>query len=132
MLERLIIVAALLILILVVTAGVRTVMRRRLAAAQSRLLPEALRAQLPSHAPGIVYFFGPRCAACRQQAQVLDQLATDTGARVVRIDAAGEQALADALAVTAVPATVIVDAGYVVRAINLGFRSRNVLEAQLP
>ena len=131
MLERLIIATALLSLVLVVTAVVRAVIRRRLAAAQGQLLPEPLRARLPSHAPGIVYFFGPRCAACRQQARVLDQLSAATGARVVAIDAVGEQALADALAVTAVPATVIVDAGHVVRAINLGFRPLDVLEAQL-
>ncbi len=131
MLERLIIVAALLLVVLVVTTTVRAVTRRRVAAAQGRLLPEALRAQLPSHAPGIVYFFGPRCPACRQQARVLEQLATDTGAPVVAIDAVGEKALADALAVTTVPATVIVDEGYVVRTINLGFRPREVLEAQL-
>jgi thiol-disulfide isomerase/thioredoxin len=131
MLERLVVVLVLLILVVVVSLAVRSVARRRVAAAKGQVLPDGLRARLSGHAPGIVYFYGPHCATCRQQVKILDQLADDDGVAVVRVDATREPDLADALAVATVPTTVTVDDRGAVRAINLGFRSRDELAAQL-
>lgn len=127
MLERLV-----LLLVFAVVAGgavllVRAVVRRRIAARQGQLLPRELRDRLPRRAPGIIYFSGPHCATCRQQAKILDQMEL----AVVRVDSAREPDLAEALAVATVPTTVVVDSAHMVREINLGYRSRQALDAQL-
>ena len=77
----------------------------------------------------MVYFYGPHCATCARQAAVLDELARDH--EVVRVDAAREAALADALNVATVPATAVVDAAGRVRALNLGYQPRDALAEQL-
>ena len=131
MLERATLVIGLAGAILVIALLVRAAARRRAAAAEGRMLPEGLTVHFPSPDPGIVYFYGPHCGTCRQQAAVLDQLAQAEQVTVVRVDATREPVLADALAVTTVPATVIVDGARKVRAVNLGFHSRDALVAQL-
>ena len=131
MLERSAIVVGLIVAVLVASLAIRTLTRRRAAAAEGRELPGELRVRFPDHGPGIVYFYGPRCGSCRQQAAILDSLSNDDGVAVVRVDAASETALADALAVMTIPATVVVDSARVVRAVNLGLRSRDELTAQL-
>ena len=131
MLERLVVVLSLAILVIVVGLVMQARARRKAAAARGQLLPGELRARFPRQAPGILYFFGPHCPACRQQVQILDQLAHNDGVPIVRVDAVREPHLADALAVTTIPATVAVDASGTVRTINLGFRSHDELAAQL-
>ena len=131
MLERGLLVLGLTIVVLVAALVVRAIARRRAAAATGRSLPDELRARLPARGPGIVYFYGPHCGTCGQQAAILDRLSEDAGVAVVRIDATREAALADAFAVAAVPTTVIVDGARTVRAVNLGLRSREALTAQL-
>ncbi len=131
MIERLVVVMSLAILVIVAGLVIQALARRKLAAARGQVLPGELRARFPSRAPGILYFFGPHCPACRQQVQILDQLADNDGVPIVRVDAVREPHLADALAVTTIPATVAVDASGAVHTINLGFRSRDELAAQL-
>ena len=131
MLERLVVVLSLVILVIVAGLVMQSRARRRVAAARGQVLPGELRARFPSRASGILYFFGPHCPNCRQQVQILDQLAHNDGVPIVRVDAVREPHLADALAVTTIPATVIVDTSGTVRTINLGFRSRDELAAQL-
>jgi len=130
-LERLVIVAIVAAAALAVTVIVRLLARRRIASAAGRPLPAALLSRLPGSDPAIIYFYGPHCGTCRQQAGVLDQIAADGGIPVVRVDATSEPAIADALAVLTVPTTVIVDGRRQVRAINPGFRSDRALAAQL-
>ncbi len=131
MLERGALVIGLAIVVLVVVLLVRAVARRRAAAAGAQPLPAELQARFPGHGPGIVYFYGPHCGSCRQQAAILDQLAQHEQLTVVRVDATRETALADALAVATVPTTVMVDGVHTIRAINLGFHARDALAAQL-
>jgi thiol-disulfide isomerase/thioredoxin len=130
-LERLIIVAIVVTAALAVTLMVRALARRRVALAEGRPLPSALQSRLPGRDPAIVYFYGPHCGTCRQQAGVLDQIAASGAVPVVRVDATREPAIADALAVLTVPTTVIVDGRRQVRAINPGYRSDRALAAQL-
>jgi hypothetical protein len=61
---------------------------------------------------------------------VLDDLASALDMPVVRLDATQERELTAQLAIMTVPSTVVVERG-IVRAVNLGFRSRVALEAQL-
>jgi thioredoxin-like negative regulator of GroEL len=130
-LERLVVVAFVVTAALAVSLVVRTLARRRMVAAAERPLPAALLSRLPGRDPAIVYFYGPHCGTCRQQASVLDQIAASGSVPVVRVDAAREPAIADALAVLTVPTTVIVDGQRQVRVINPGFRSDQALAAQL-
>ena len=131
MLERALFVTVLVAAVLVAAMLVRAIARRRVAAATGRSLPDALRARFPRRGPGIVYFYGPHCGTCRQQAAILDSLSRDDAIAVVRVDASSEAALAGALAVMTVPATVVVDGALNVRAVNLGLRSRSALVSQL-
>jgi thiol-disulfide isomerase/thioredoxin len=129
MIERSIVVVAVAVIVLAVTLIVRAVAARGTAQAAARPLPDLLRDLLPG--AGIVYFFGPHCATCRQQREVLDKLSTDAGIPVVAIDAVDEPALAAALNVLTVPTTVVVDAGHAILAINPGFRPLAALQEQI-
>jgi thioredoxin-like negative regulator of GroEL len=131
MLERGMLVIGLALAVLVVALVVRAIVRRRAVDTEGQQLPDALLKRLPGRDAGIVYFYGPHCGTCRQQAAILDRLSGDDGIAVVRVDATSETALADALAVMTVPATVIVDGARRVRAVNLGLRSRDALLTQL-
>jgi thioredoxin-like negative regulator of GroEL len=94
-------------------------------------LPAELAARLTNSTPGIVYFYGPHCATCRQQAGVLDRLVEVENVPMLRIDASRETQLADELGVMTVPTTVVVDESKRVRSINAGFRGAEVLREQL-
>jgi thiol-disulfide isomerase/thioredoxin len=130
MLERGALVLGVLALVCLVAFVVRTVARRRVAAVTDQGLPGELRRRWPEGAAGIVYFYGPHCGTCRQQAAILERLSQE-GITVVRVDATREAGLAEALAVLTVPTTVIVDSACHIRAVNPGFRSDAVLAAQL-
>lgn len=131
MLERFIIVIALAAIVVVASLVTRARARRRVAQASRTPAPGALLARLALTSPTIVEFCGPRCPSCRQQEAVLERLTQKLAARVVKIDATQEPELADALAVSTVPSTVLIDRDRTVRAINLGFRGEAVLAAQL-
>lgn len=105
--------------------------RRQANAVLSRRLPADLAARMGGEGPGIIYFYGAHCADCRQQSIIVEQLAREEGIALTRIDAAHETEMASALAVMTVPSTVIFDAARRVQAVNLGFRSRAALAAQL-
>jgi len=128
MTERLLIVLALAALVLAVALVVRARARRAAAELVGTAVPDELRARLGAGA-GIVYFYGPHCSVCRQQARELDALEPDCA--VVRLDATREPALADALRVATVPATAVVDPAGRVRALNLGYRPGRDLTEQL-
>ena len=131
MVERTIVALLLIAIVLGVSVAVRSVARRRVERMMGTILPPALVGRLPGGSPGIVYFYGAHCADCRHQAVVLENLAAAQGIAVTRVDAVSESALASALAVMTVPSTVVVDAARRVRAVNLGFRTRDALLAQL-
>jgi thiol-disulfide isomerase/thioredoxin len=129
--ERAIIVVALAVVVLIGVLAARVAARRRVGAAMGMELPSDLAARLQGSGAGIIYFHGVHCADCRVQAAILSRLAGETGVSVAPVDAAREAEMASALAVMTVPSTVIVDRWRRVRAINLGFRGREALEAQL-
>ena len=131
MLERLTIASALLVLVVLTAWIVRQRVRQGIARVSGQPLPAALREQLGTVGPAIVYFFGPACRSCRQQSAALESLVKSMAIPVVRIDASKQPALADALSIATVPATVIVDQALNVRAVNVGFRSRDVLAYQV-
>jgi thiol-disulfide isomerase/thioredoxin len=129
MIERVIILAGVTALVLMAAWAIKALAARRVAAVQGPPLPARLSRRLAGG--GIVYFFGPHCAGCRQQAQVLDRLSQDVGASVLRINAIEEPEVAQTLGILTVPTTVVVDEQGRVRALNPGFRPRHVLESQL-
>ena len=131
MLERAALVIGFALLVLIVALALRAISRNRAAAVQGEMLPAELRERLPEQGPGIVYFYGPHCATCRQQGAIVDRLSSDKGVAVVRVDAVEDMALAQALGVMTVPTTVIVDARRNIRAVNPGLRSEHALAAQL-
>ena len=131
MIERLAIVIVLATLVVVVSLVVRSVARRRAAAAAGQALPEELRERFPTGEPGIVYFYGPHCAFCRQQAAILDRLSVEDGVAVIRVDGTRNTGLADAFGIMTVPSTVVVDGGGTVRSVTFGLCSRNALLLQL-
>src|SRR5579884_2967288 len=131
MVERAALVLGLAVALAVAVVLVRYMARRRAASLAGRPLPGALRSRFSGEGAGIVYFYGPRCGSCRQQAAILDQLCADDGVPVVWLDASREASLADALAVMTVPATIVVDGARTVRAVNLGLCTRETLLAQL-
>ena len=131
MLERAGVVLLLIAATVAIALLVRHRTRRRIAAAEGRVLPAALRPRFTADAGGILYFYGPHCGSCRQQAVILDQLAQREPITVVKVDAAAQADLADALGIATVPATVVVAPGGAVQSINLGLRSLPALAAQL-
>ena|SRR5947209_19491453 len=129
MIERAIVLAGVFVLVIVATLAVRALASRRATAVHGVRLPVELRQRLDGG--GVVYFFGTHCASCRQQGQILDRLSEDTGTSILRINAVEEPKIADSLNILTVPTTVVVDEQHRVRALNPGFRSRQVLESQL-
>ena len=131
MLERAAVVLAVLVTVVAAALLVRFVATQRAAAATGKLVPSALRARLPSLGPTVVYLYGPRCAPCVHQRRVLDQLASEGVASVLPLDATKEREISDSLGISTVPSTVLVDPEGRVQHVNLGYRSREKLEAQL-
>lgn len=127
-------IVVLLLLVLLVVAGsliVRDTSRQRVSAALRAELPVGLEGRLPRDRPAIIYFHGNQCGACRLQASVLEGLSRDGGIAVLSVDAARESHLSNAFGVMTVPATVVIDSAHRVRGVNLGFRARADLAAQL-
>lgn len=131
MIERLALVAVLAAVVLAVCLAARASARRRASAVIDRRLPEELAGRFRGTGGGIVYFYGPHCASCREQRAILARLADERGVAVVDVDATLDARLADSLAVATVPTTVVVGADLRVRAVNLGFRSHQALTEQV-
>lgn len=131
MVERAGVVLLLAVATVVVALIVRARARTRTSAVEGLVLPAMLRSQFSAAAPGIVYFYGPHCGSCRQQAAILDQLARREPVTLLKLDAVEQAELAGAFGIATVPATVVVSPGGTVQTINLGLRSQNILEGQL-
>lgn len=131
MVERTGLVLAVALVTALVALVIRGRARARAAAAEGQALPVALRSQLRADAPGVVYFSGPHCGSCRQQAAILDQLARREPVTVLKLDAVEQGHLADQFGIATVPATVVVAPGGAVQSVNLGLRSLAALAAQL-
>ena len=131
MLERLLVVAVLASVVLVVAFAIRTLVRRRIAAVVGTLAPSGLRSALSSRGPTLVYFYGPLCVSCTDQARAIDELVQEVGTAVLRFDVTNESALADALGVVTVPTTAVIDAAGRVRHVNLGYHPKAILASQL-
>jgi thiol-disulfide isomerase/thioredoxin len=131
MMERIIIVLGLVAATLAISLVVRRRTQARLAAAEGRVLPAAVRSRIPADAVGVLYFYGPHCGSCRQQAAILDQLVQREPTAVIKMDAVEHADLADTFGIATVPATVIVAPGGTAQRVNLGLRSLPVLTAQL-
>jgi len=131
MMERLLVVLALLALTVGIALIVRKASGRRAAGVVGREVPALLRARLPDHGPTLVYFYGPHCATCADQANALDELAREGQATVVAVDATRERVLADSLGARMVPTTALLDASGRVRQVNLGYHPKSALLLQL-
>lgn len=131
MFERALIVLAVVAAVAAAAVLVRFVATRSAAAATGKPVPTALRARLPALGPTVVYLYGPSCAPCVDQRRVLDQLASEGVASVLPVDATKEREISDSLGISTVPSTVLVDREGRVQHVNLGYRSREKLEAQL-
>ena len=131
MLERALVVLVFLAATVAIALIVRGRTRARIAALEGRVLPMAVRSRFTAETAGILYFYGPHCGSCRQQALILDQLAQREPITLVKVDAAAQADLADALGIATVPATVVVAPGGAVQSINLGLRSLPALTVQL-
>lgn len=122
------------VVFLVAFAGawlVRWLVRLRVAAVVGHRVPPTLRARLARTGPTLVYFYGPHCGTCGEQAQALDELAREETAPIVSLDATRERELADALGVLTVPATAVLDSQGQVRKLNLGYQPKAALALQL-
>jgi thioredoxin-like negative regulator of GroEL len=131
MVERVGVVLLLALARVVIALIVRRWAHTRTSALEGQILPATLRSQLSADAPGVVYFYGPHCGSCHQQAAILDQLARRESVTVLKLDAVAKAELADTFGIATVPATVIVAPGGTVQTINLGLRSLLVLASQV-
>ena len=131
MLERAAIVLVAIALVTVLSLTVRAYVRRRALGLAGTEIPDQLGALLDGAVPGIVYFYGPHCATCRQQAMVLEEIQESRSVSIARVDASIETGLADVYGVMTVPSTVVVDRLMRVRNVNIGFRSAGALQTQL-
>ncbi|MBI4213444.1 MAG: thioredoxin family protein [Chloroflexi bacterium] len=131
MLERLLILLALAGVVLAGVQVARAVARRRTAAAIGELVPEDLRSRLPSGRAAMVYFYGPNCATCADQAHVLGNLAEEQRVAIVPVDATVERYLAGALGALTVPSTALLDGSGRVRHVNVGYHPKAILARQL-
>lgn len=128
--ERLIVVVAIAAAVILLGLASRLLARRRAAAQVGQPLPPDLRDRVPAGAPSLLYFFGPHCASCRLQGQIVDGLEAQ-GVPALRINAAEEQDVADWFGILTVPTTVIVGADRSVREMLPGFQSSTSVEAAL-
>lgn len=131
MVERGIVLVMVIAVTMAVALLVRARTRTRLAAVEGQLLPTAVRPRFAAATAGILYFYGPHCGSCRQQALILNQLVQRESITLVKVDAAAQTDLADALGVATVPATVIVGPGGTVQTVNLGLRPLSALVQQV-
>jgi thiol-disulfide isomerase/thioredoxin len=131
MVERLLLVVAIAAFAGLGALLVRARARRRAGGTQGAELPAELRRRFPGGGPGIVYFYGPHCGPCQQQAVILERLASTANVPIVRIDAAVEEPLARRFNVMTAPVTVVVDRSYRVQAVNLGLQSYEELSRQV-
>ena len=130
-LERLLMVGALAVVVLVLAFAVRALVRRRVAAVIGTATPGRLRAQLSSKGPTLVYFYGPLCVSCTDQARVIEELVQESGTLVLRFDVTKEPALADALGAVTVPTIAVIDIAGRVRHVNLGYHPKAILASQI-
>lgn len=128
--DRIVIVAALTAAVILIGLASRWIARRRASALLGQPLPPELQERLPSGSASLLYFFGPHCASCRLQAQVVDDL-EERGIHALRINATEEPDLAGWFGVLTVPSTVIVDRDQSVRQFLPGFQPAATLEASL-
>lgn len=131
MVERAVLVAGVVVLACLAGYIVRRRARQHSHTLAGSALPAELAARLQPSPAGIVYFYGPHCAPCRRQADVLEGLSDADSISILHIDASHEMHLADQFGVMMVPATVVVDRSQHVRSVNLGFRSAAALREQL-
>lgn len=131
MLERLILV--LVVLAATISLGVmaRWLVQRRVATVLGMAAPPRLRGQISGTGATLVYFYGPFCGTCVDQARALDELAAETGTQVLKFDSTQDQELADALGVLTVPTTAVLDRLGRVRHLNLGYHPKATLAAQV-
>lgn len=131
MAERILIVALLLGLAFLCALAVRALVRRRVQAIIGRPVPGELRRRLAPQRSTLVYFYGPLCLACSDQANAIDELVREVGVPVLKFDVTRERALANSLGAVTVPTTAIIDSAGLVRQVNLGYHPKAFLAAQI-
>jgi thiol-disulfide isomerase/thioredoxin len=129
--ERLLIVLVLAAAVMSLALACRWYVRRRAATALASRVPAPVDRLLPAEGAAILYFHGPHCGACTQQARVLEALAKEQAVTVIPVEAAHLPEATRHFGILTIPATVVVDQARHVTAINLGFRSRVDLAGQV-
>lgn len=131
MAERLLVALTLVAATLAIALAARAWARWRANRSVGRPAPAALRRRLADLGPTVVYFYGPHCGSCAHQSRALHQLEEAEGTPVLRLDATEEPEVASALGIATVPSTAVIDLEGRVRWVNLGYRSRDTILAQL-
>jgi thioredoxin 1 len=131
MLERLLIAVLAAAAVFLIGLAARRLARRRVSTRLGQVLPAGVRDRLPGSAPSLLYFFGPHCASCRLQGQVIDTLESRLDIRALRINADEEREVAAWFGILTVPSTVVVGEDGTVRQTLLGFQPGRVIEDTL-
>ncbi|MCL4545762.1 MAG: thioredoxin family protein [Chloroflexi bacterium] len=132
MVERALIVTTAFAVLLLTARLVKLLIHIRANAARGAELPSELSERLAQRGrPGVLYFYGPRCGSCQQQAKILQRLVAEHGVTVLQIDATRESTLASTFSVLSVPVTVVFDETLRVQGINHGLSQHADLEVQL-
>lgn len=129
--ERLAIIALLAMAVLLLGLAARLIARRQAAARLGDALPAGLRDRVPAGTSSLLYFFGPHCPSCRQQARILDDLEASAGIHTLRIDTVEERALAAWFGIMTVPSSVVVGPDRAVQRVLLGFQPASALQEWL-
>lgn len=129
--ERILIVALLALVVLLLGLAARWITARREETRLGRSLPAGLRERVSQGSPSLLYFFGPHCPSCRQQARILDDLEARAGIQAVRINTAEEPAAAEWFGIMTVPSSVVVGADGAVRRVLPGFQPAATLQEWL-
>lgn len=126
--ERILIIVLLAATVLLLGLAARWIAARREEARLGRSLPPGLRDRLIPGAPALLYFFGPHCPSCRQQARILDDLEASAGVHTLRINTSDEREAAEWFGIMTVPSSVVVGAGGTVQRVLPGFQPANTLQ----
>jgi thioredoxin 1 len=131
MLERTLIIALLAAAVLLLGLAARWIAARREETRLGQSLPAGLRERVSRGSPSLLYFFGPHCPSCRQQARILDDLEAQVGIRAVRINTAEERDAAEWFGIMTIPSSVVVGADGAVRRVLPGFQPAPTLQEWL-
>lgn len=113
--------------------GTRALLRRRLHANRDQSAADLADLYgLPSDRASVLYLWGDRCVQCvALQEPALKKLSAAEPVEVRKLKAVSEPDLTRRFGILSVPATVVIGADHLVRAVNVGFADEATLRSQL-